>query len=120
MDCILPGSFVHGILQATILEWVAMPSYSRGSPQVRDRTQVFQLQADSLSDELPGMPLSLSLHVIICIGFPSGSAVKNPPARQETRETKFQSPGQEDPLKEEMSTSVFLPGKFHGQRSLAG
>ena len=64
--------------------------------------------------------LSLSLHVIICIGFPSGSAVKNPPARQETRETKFQSPGQEDPLKEEMSTSVFLPGKFHGQRSLAG
>ena len=30
MDCSLPGSFVHGILQARILEWVAMPS-SRGS-----------------------------------------------------------------------------------------
>ena len=26
MDCSLPGSFVHGILQARILEWVAMPS----------------------------------------------------------------------------------------------
>ena len=30
MDCNTPGSFVHGILQARILEWVAMPS-SRGS-----------------------------------------------------------------------------------------
>ena len=30
MDCSLPGSAVHGILQATTLEWVAMPS-SRGS-----------------------------------------------------------------------------------------
>ena len=66
MDCSPPGSFVHGILQATILEWVAMPSSSRGSPQVRDRTQVFQLQADSLSDELPGMPLSLSLSLSTC------------------------------------------------------
>ena len=30
MDCSLPGSCVHGIFQARILEWVAMPS-SRGS-----------------------------------------------------------------------------------------
>ena len=33
-----PGSFVHEILQARILEWVAMPS-SRGSSQPRDWTQ---------------------------------------------------------------------------------
>ena len=30
MDCSPPGASVHGILQARILEWVAMPS-SRGS-----------------------------------------------------------------------------------------
>ena len=30
MDCSPPGSSVHGILQARILEWVAMPP-SRGS-----------------------------------------------------------------------------------------
>ena len=30
MDCSPPGSFVHGILQARILEWVAI-SFSRGS-----------------------------------------------------------------------------------------
>ena len=39
VDCSLPGSSVHGILQARILEWVAMPS-SRGASQPRDRTQV--------------------------------------------------------------------------------
>ena len=39
MDCSLPGFSVHGILQARILEWVAIP-FSRGSSQTRDRTQV--------------------------------------------------------------------------------
>ena len=37
MDHSRPGSSVHGILQARILEWVAMPS-SRGSSRPRDRT----------------------------------------------------------------------------------
>ena len=32
MECSLPGSSVHGILQARILEWVAIP-FSRGSPR---------------------------------------------------------------------------------------
>ena len=39
MDCGPPGSSVLGILQARILEWVAMP-FSRGSSQPRDWTQV--------------------------------------------------------------------------------
>ena len=39
VDCSPPGSSVHGILQARILEWVAISS-SRGSSQPRDRTQV--------------------------------------------------------------------------------
>jgi len=34
---------------------------------------------------------------------------------------RVQSPGQEDPLEEKIAThSSILPGKFHGQRSLAG
>ena len=37
MDYSPPGSSVHGILQARILEWVAMPS-SRGSSSPRDQT----------------------------------------------------------------------------------
>ena len=39
MDCCLPGSSVHGILQARIPAWVAI-SFSRGSFQPRDRTLV--------------------------------------------------------------------------------
>ena len=39
MDCSPPGSSVHGILQARILEWIAMP-FSRGSFQRRDRTRI--------------------------------------------------------------------------------
>ena len=39
MDCSPPGSSIHGILQARILEWVAI-LFSRGSSQPRDRTQV--------------------------------------------------------------------------------
>ena len=37
MDCSLPGSSVYGILQARMLEWVALPS-SSGSSEPRDRT----------------------------------------------------------------------------------
>ena len=38
-DCSLPGSSVHGIFQAIVLEWIAI-SFSRKSSRPRDRTQV--------------------------------------------------------------------------------
>ena len=39
MDCSPPGSSVHGVLQARILEWVAI-SFSRASSRPRNRTCV--------------------------------------------------------------------------------
>ena len=39
MDGSLPGSTIHGIFQARILEWAAI-SFSRGSSQPRDQTRV--------------------------------------------------------------------------------
>ena len=54
MDCSLPGSSVHGIPQARVLEWGAI-SFSRGSSQPRSPT----LQADALTSELPGQPVTL-------------------------------------------------------------
>ena len=39
MDCYLPGSSVHGTLQARVLEWVAI-SFSSGSSQARDQTRL--------------------------------------------------------------------------------
>ena len=42
MDCSPPGSFVHGIFQARMLEWVAI-HFSRGSSWFRDQTQVSRI-----------------------------------------------------------------------------
>ena len=57
MDCSPPGSSVRGILQARILEWVAMPSF-KGFSWLRDWTQVSYVlicwQVDSLPLVLPG------------------------------------------------------------------
>ena len=52
------------------------------------------------------------------LDFPSGSDSKDLPAMEETQ---VQSLGPEDPLERKWQpTPVFLPGKSHGQRSLAG
>ena len=55
MNYSLPGSLVHGIFQAWVLEWVAI-SFSSRSSQPRDRTRV-SLKAGTLLSELPGKPL---------------------------------------------------------------
>ena len=66
MDCNLPGSSVHGISQARILECVAT-SHSRGSSQPRDLTcissnphllHLLHRQVDSLPLASPGKPKS--------------------------------------------------------------
>ena len=72
MDCSPPGSSVHGILQAAILEWVVI-SLSRGSSQPRDQTWSPILQADSL-------PLSLLEDEVFKITFDrlSGECLSHP------------------------------------------
>ena len=55
MDCSLPSSSVHGILQARILEWVAGPfSGDLRNPGIQYGS--FALQADSLPFEPPRKP----------------------------------------------------------------
>jgi len=55
MDCSWPGSSVHGIFQARILEWVAIPSpRNLSDPGIEPRSPA--LQADSLTSEPPGKP----------------------------------------------------------------
>ena len=59
MDCSLTGSSVHGILQARILEWVAIPS-SRGSSRSRDWTCVSSISCIAggfFTSEAPGKAL---------------------------------------------------------------
>ena len=58
MDCNLPGSSVHGISQARILEWVALPFHSPGDlPDSGVKPVSPALQADSLLLSYLGSPL---------------------------------------------------------------
>ena len=50
MECSLPGSSVHGIFQAKVLERVAI-SFSRGSSQSRDRTLVSRIASRCFSKQ---------------------------------------------------------------------
>ena len=58
VDCSPPGSSVHGISQARILEWAAMPS-SGDLPNLGIKPGSPALQADSLPPEPPGKPYTL-------------------------------------------------------------
>ena len=58
VDYSLPGSSVHGILQARTLEWVAIP-FSRHLPNPGIWHRSPALQADSLSSEPQGKPQSI-------------------------------------------------------------
>ena len=71
MDCSLPGSSVHGILQARILEWVAIPS-SRGSFPPRDRTHIscdFCSAGRFFNHQATGSPLLMHTQLLFSISF---------------------------------------------------
>ena len=76
VDWSLPGSSVHGILQARIPEWVAIP-FSRRSFWVRDQTQIsciagrfFTIWA-TREAQLPGKPnfIVLCEYTTICVSI---------------------------------------------------
>ena len=77
-----------GILQARILEWVAMPS-SRDLPNPAIELRSPALQVDSLPSELPRKLSSFLSEMKVA------QLVKDPPAMQET---PVRFPGWEGPL----------------------
>ena len=89
MDCSPPGSSVHGILQARILEWVAMSS-SRGSSPLRDQTGLFYVSCldkwvlyhfttsatwEALT-EVPYHPHLLEQHALREVGVPQSDRIR--------------------------------------------
>ena len=78
LDCSLPGSSVNGILQARILEWVAV-SFSRASSRPRIEPRSPALQVDSLLSEPPAATAkSLQSCPTLCNpidGSPPGSPI---------------------------------------------
>ena len=67
MDCSLPDSSVHGILQAIIQEWIAMPS-SKGSSQPRDQTHISYVSCIGrwVFTSRPGKPHNMDIFLQIC------------------------------------------------------
>ena len=64
MDYSPPGSSVHGILQARILEWVLFPSPGDlPDPGIKPRYPT--LQADALTSEPPGKPRPIYLYLLL-------------------------------------------------------
>ena len=63
MDCT-----VHGILQARIVEWVAIP-FSRGASQLRDQTQLFHIAGGFFTNwatrEAPGVYSSVLEYQVV-------------------------------------------------------
>ena len=77
MDWSLPGSSVHGIFQARVLEWVAI-SFSRGSSWTRDRTQIpcvigrrfYHLSLQGSPVCIGTAPIYISIHSVQWFPFP--------------------------------------------------
>ena len=63
VDCSLPGSSVHRIFQARVLEWVAFPSPG-DLPNSGIEPWSLALQADALTSEPPGKPLFSLWHLL--------------------------------------------------------
>ena len=108
MDCSPPGSSVHGILQARIQEWVALP-FSRGSSGPRDQTHISYVSCRQVLYPLShqgtlGMLLT-KVHILFYWAYPWASLlaqlVKNLPAMWETW---VRSLGLEDPLEKGRAT----------------
>ena len=131
LDCRPPGSSVLGILQARVLEWVAMPSFKESS-QPRDQNQVpciadgfftVWVTRDCVIGSGFEKPLKtikttwkhkMMLKSLNCRGFSSGwnnfcfIKIILCVVIMDHRRRQWQP------------TPVLLPGESHGQRSLAG
>ena len=85
MDCSPPGSSVQGILQAAMLEWVAMPS-SRGSSQPRDQTCVSCTAGRFFTTEPPKRKKVKSLSRVRLFATPWTVAYQVPPSMEFCRQ----------------------------------
>ena len=110
LDCSLPGSPVHGILQARILEWMAI-AFSRGYSQARNQTQVshivggfFTISATREAQEYwSGKPIPSPGHL------PNSGVTPGSPARQAH---SLQAELLGKPLGDKLTQPVELCSKF--------
>ena len=73
-ECSLPGSSIHGIFQAKVLEWVAI-AFSRGSSQPRDQTRVSHIAGSCFTFWATREAPLLVSHSSISFTFPFGKTL---------------------------------------------
>ena len=125
MDCSPPGSSVHGLLQATTLEWVSMP-FSRGSSQgsnpgfphckqiLYHLSYPVQLSHSVVSD-------SLQHHGPQHSRLPRRCSGKKKCQCRRCKRYRFDPWVGKIPWRRKWQpTPIYLPGKFHEQRNLEG
>ena len=95
MDCSLPGSSLHGILQATVLEWVATSS-SRGSSQPRGRTQVSRIVGKLFAFRATRESPKPGLKSGGGFGLDTGSGTTVPPGRLPVPRAAFDASAHEE------------------------
>ena len=122
MDCSLPGSSVHGILQVRILEWLVI-SFSRRSSWPRVKLGLLHCKRNlyHLSQQEARLSLEVPLYLnnISFWGFPGGASGKE--SACQSRRHRFNPWVRKIPWKRKWQpTPVFLLGESHGQRRLAG
>ena len=123
MECSLQGSSVLEISRARILEWVALSYFKESShPGIKPMSSALASRVlyhwttrggpvdpvNAAKSECPDFFFYSSLRITLRSGwgrgFPYGSAEKNLPAMQKTKETWGWSLGRDDPLEKEMAT----------------
>ena len=118
MDCSLPGSSIHGILQARILEWVAI-SFSRRSSRPRDWTRVSCIVGRHFTVWATREVLKVLGSAILGFRLPRWLSGKK--IRLLTQKHRLNLWVGKIPRRRKWQpTPVFLPGKSHGWKSLAG
>ena len=110
MDHNPPGSSVHGILQARILEWVSM-IFFRGSSQLRDQTGIPCIAGGFFTTESPGKPNTTLIFVFafiwslsLCVSLSSHFECRIRVARSLTRLSDFTFTFHFHALEKEMAT----------------
>ena len=134
MDYSPPGSSVHGIFQARILEWLAI-SFSKESSQPRDRSPVsraagrfFTIWATRETNNKAedsnwlGQKDCKSLEKWILTGQmgKGGQGAEHVPGRGSSFMQVIALASTRNQRRQWHPTPVLLPGKSHGRRSLVG
>ena len=131
MDCSLPGSSVHGIFQARVLEWVAV-AFSSLTLLANKKSLVqspwehtcgHREAATEISPPLPTVNLFLLNFSCssLLTSFPGSAGGKEPTCQFRSKRRGFAPWAGKIPWRRAWQpTTVLLPGEFHGQRSLVG